>query len=203
MLTNSPFMKTFFGVDLSASPKKKSAYAVLYEDLTCVTGFFKHDDELVEKVEKYSPEVVGIDAPLSFPQKGYYRLCEKALRRLGIRAFSPIFEGMRSLTLRAIQLRSKLEKRGYEVIEIYPGGTQDMLGLPRKNKSREKLYLGLRSLGLRFPESRNGDLLDAVTAALTVFAYKKEEYILVSSSDGCRLVLASPSLKEALLQIKG
>ena len=191
-------MKAFLGADLSASQAKKSAYALLLEDLSCLYGFFTADRELLEIADQYQPEAVGIDAPLSLPSKGYYRGCEKALQKLGVRSFSPIFKGMIQLTTRAMRLKEELEKRGYEVIEVYPGGTQDLLGLPRKRKGRDKLYSSLVGLGLRIKETRSGDILDAVTAALTVYAYKRGEYILVSSSDGCKLVLASPAVRELL-----
>jgi predicted nuclease with RNAse H fold len=45
---------------------------------------------------------------------------------------------MRKLTERGIKLRKILEKK-YEVIEVYPGATQDILKIPRKQKGTEKI----------------------------------------------------------------
>lgn len=187
-------MDVYLGVDLSASRRRKSAYALLYEDLSCKAGFFSGDDELVALAEEYSPRVVGIDAPLSFPKGGRLRGCDKALLRLGVKVFSPVFSGMLELTSRGIKLKEALEERGFEVIEVYPGGSQDLLGIPRKSRDKRGLLEGLRSLGVKFEETLQGDILDAITAAFTSYAYAVGEYILVSSED-CRLILPSPTLR--------
>jgi hypothetical protein len=41
---------------------------------------------------------------------------------------------MRKLTSRGIRLREILEAKGFCVIEVYPGGAQDVLGLARKQR---------------------------------------------------------------------
>jgi dephospho-CoA kinase len=54
------------------------------------------------------------------------------------------------------------------VIESYPGAAQDILCIPRKQKSLDLLREGLRRLGLNGPglETRSHDEMDAVTSAI-------------------------------------
>jgi predicted nuclease with RNAse H fold len=73
---------------------------------------------------------------------------------------------MRKLTVRGIALKEILEGRKYEVIEAYPGGAQDVLGIPRKQKGLDKLRAGLEKLGIEGLNSQMSDHeLDAVTCA--------------------------------------
>lgn len=183
--------KVYIGLDLSASPRRRTAYAILWEDLRCKAAFFREDEELLAIVRSYKPALVAIDAPLSFPASGGLRGCEKALARLGIRALPPVLPGMRQLTERAISLSRRLFEEGFKVIEVYPGGAQDVLGLPRK-KNLEGLLRGLSSLGLVLEaQAINGDILDAATAAYTAWSYARGSYILIRASD-CELILPAP-----------
>ena len=73
---------------------------------------------------------------------------------------------MRKLTVRDIQLRHDLEAEGCRVIEAYPGGAQDVLGIPRKQRGRDKLLAGLQNLGIMGLHSSLSDHeLDAATCA--------------------------------------
>jgi predicted nuclease with RNAse H fold len=71
---------------------------------------------------RFSPEIIGIDAPLSLPGAYFdltdspdfhYRLCD---RELG--AMSPMFLG--GLTARAVSIMHRLESQGKTVLECYP-----------------------------------------------------------------------------------
>ncbi len=51
-------------------------------------------------------------------------------------------------------------------MEVYPGGAQDVFGIPRKQKGLEKLKAGLDNLGLKGLTCLMSDHeLDAVTCA--------------------------------------
>lgn len=142
-------------------------------------------------VNDYRPLVIAIDAPLSLPARGGFRGCERVLARLGIRSLPVTLPGMRLLAERAISLSRKLREQGFEVLEVYPGGAQDILGLPRK-RDRKGLLEGLASLGISInARNVNGDVLDAVTAAYTAWSYSEGNYILIRTSD-CSLVLPAP-----------
>jgi predicted nuclease with RNAse H fold len=72
---------------------------------------------------------------------------------------------MRMLTERGLSLKAKIEKLGHRVVECYPGGAQDVWGLPRQHRDRQGLWRGLEALGVRgLTEAMTGDELDAVTA---------------------------------------
>ncbi len=73
-----------------------------------------------------------------------------------------------------------LQRNGYRVIEIYPGASQDIWGIPRKQKGLSKLRRGLEKLGLKGLNNKmNGDELDAITGALTgkLFLQNKAEVL--------------------------
>ena len=73
---------------------------------------------------------------------------------------------MRKLTMRGINLRRVLEAESYIVFETYPGGAQDVLGIPRKQKGLENLKNGLGRLGITgLTDQMSDHELDAVTCA--------------------------------------
>jgi len=79
------------------------------------------DQMILDAVEKYRPDQVYIDAPLSLPKAYYgigedffYRAADKALK-----AMSPMFLG--GLTARAMKLKVQMEKMDIAVFETYPG----------------------------------------------------------------------------------
>lgn len=135
------------------------------------------DEEILSEVEAESPALVLIDAPLSLPRGRatiedrtgpHFRECDRELRRLGIRFFPLTLGPMRMLTVRGMRLAEELRGRGYRVEEGYPGGAQDLLGIPRKHAGTERLQRALKRFGLggdlrRRPLSH--DELDAVTLA--------------------------------------
>ena len=74
---------------------------------------------------------------------------------------------MRMLTERGLALKAKIETLGYRAVECYPGGAQDVWGLPRQHRDLPGLRRGLEALGVKgLTEAMTGDELDAVTAAL-------------------------------------
>jgi predicted nuclease with RNAse H fold len=140
------------------------------------TALVYTDKEILQKIEKSKPEIVAIDAPLSLPAgresieqrtSVHLRECDKELLRRGIKFFPITLGPMRKLTTRGINLRRTLEDKQFRVIEVYPGGAQDVLGIPRKQQGLEGLKAGLEKLGVSGLNSRMSDHeLDAVTCAL-------------------------------------
>jgi len=101
---------------------------------------------------------------------------------------------MRMLTKRGIKLRKILEKKGYKVIEVYPGATQDILKVARKNVSLKKLRSGLKKLGIKVERRElTHDELDAVTAAFTGYLHLKGKTI--SLGDKKEGVIVVPSFE--------
>ncbi len=145
---------TLFGVTLRISSSHPSALAVLdHQSHLLHLGLFHTDAELLELAGTYQPTLIAIGSPLCLPaglpdlepaahppgtppeHRG--RQLERELGSLGIPCF---FTGrgsiIRQLIYRGIGLSGALQRRGYEVIEVYPHATKVILfgqqALPRK-----------------------------------------------------------------------
>jgi len=163
------------GIDLAGVPHRPTGACVL-NGLRAATALLGTDEEIEAFVEKYAPDLVVIDAPLHLPpgrtsiedrNGSHYRLCDLELRRRGIPFFPITLGPMRTLTVRGIQLKRALEGRGHRVLEMYPGGAQDVWGIPRAARSLPGLKRGLERLGLAgLKKSATDHELDAATGAL-------------------------------------
>ena len=162
------------GLDLAGVETRPTGLCVL-KGMKAETCLVYKDDEILKKVEESKPAIVAIDAPLSLPagrktieQRAnvHLRECDKELLRRGIKFFPVTLGPMRKLTSRGINLRRTLEDKHFRVIEVYPGGAQDVLGIPRKQQGLERLRTGLEKQGIRGLNNRMSDHeLDAVTCA--------------------------------------
>lgn len=162
------------GIDLAASFSRPTGYCLL-RGLKAAPCLLFGDEEILYQIEQAKPDLVAIDAPLTIPpgrqsmeeRKGsHFRPCDEQLRQRRIPFFPITLGPMRALTLRGIKLRQELEGRGFRVIEVYPGGAQDLWGIPRAKKNLEELSRGLRRFrikGLR--RACTAHELDAVSAA--------------------------------------
>jgi predicted nuclease with RNAse H fold len=163
------------GLDLAGVEGRPTGLCVL-TGMKAETSIVYTDDEVLKRVEESKPRVVAVDAPLSLPvgrksveqrTSVHLRECDKELLQKGIRFFPVTLGPMRKLTNRGMNLRRILEGRHFRVIEVYPGGAQDVLGIPRKQQGLERLRAGLKSAGVKGLNSRMSDHeLDAVTCAL-------------------------------------
>ncbi|MGB8065010.1 MAG: PHP domain-containing protein [Candidatus Sulfotelmatobacter sp.] len=164
------------GVDLTAGDKA-TGVAVL-NDFSVETCSLFSDEEILGYIEEHKPGIVSIDSPLGLPgggdtidpKAGIMRVAEHDLASIGIPAYPSLIDSMENLTLRGIRLRRAIEQSSQapRVIESYPGAAQDILCIPRKQKSLELLREGLRRLGLtgRGIETRSHDEMDAITSAI-------------------------------------
>jgi predicted nuclease with RNAse H fold len=163
------------GVDLAGSPRRPTGVCVL-RGVRAEAHVAFGDEEILGLVNRARPDLVPVDAPLSLPagrttihdRSGeHFRACDLELRKRGIRFFPVTLGPMRMLTERGLAIRAKIEQMGCRVVECYPGGAQDMWGIPRQRRDRRGLLKGLEALGVRgLTEAMTGDELDAVTAAL-------------------------------------
>ena len=177
------------GIDLAGSPKRKTGICLLSDNIILSCKIVYTDDEIFEYIKKHSPDLIAIDAPLNLPpgrktleeRNGeHFRPCDRELLKRGIRFFPITLGPMRSLTKRGIALKTKLKRRKYSVIEIYPGAAQDIWKIPRKQYGLEKLLKGLRKLGIKgLTNKMNGDELDAVSGAVVgqLYLQSKAEVI--------------------------
>jgi len=164
------------GIDLAGSPKRNTGICTLKRgDITSCT-IIHTDEEIFDYVEKEKPALIAIDAPLNLPpgrksmedkNEEHFRPCDRELLRRGIRFFPITLGPMRLLTKRGIHLKRVLTRRGYAVIEVYPGAAQDIWHTGRKQDGLFRLRHGLEKLGVKgLNKKMDGDELDAVTAAL-------------------------------------
>lgn len=174
------------GIDLAGVETRPSGFCILDESLNAKTCILYTDKEIVREVERTKPKVVAVDAPLSMPRgrtslkrrsKIHFRECDKELLRMKIKFFPITLGPMRKLTERGIRLRKMLEKKGFNVIEVYPGGAQDVLKIKRKQNGLEKLKSGLENVGIKnLRDGMTGDELDAVTCALVGKFYVEDNF---------------------------
>jgi predicted nuclease with RNAse H fold len=177
------------GIDLAGSPRRSTGICTLKKDNITFCTIVHTDQEIIHYVEKENPSLIAIDAPLNLPpgrksmedkNEEHFRPCDRELLRRGIRFFHITLGPMRLLTKRGIHLKRFLTRRGYAVIEVYPGAAQDIWHTGRKQDGLPKLSKGLEKLGLKGLNKKiNGDELDAITAALVgqLFLHGKAEVL--------------------------
>jgi histidinol phosphatase-like PHP family hydrolase/predicted nuclease with RNAse H fold/dephospho-CoA kinase len=173
---NIPAGSRVIGIDLTAGDKA-TGVAVLNGCSVETCSLFS-DEEILAYVRKNKPKIVSIDSPLGLPgggnsidpKAGIMRVAEHDLASVGIPAYPSLIDSMENLTLRGIRLRRAIESfpRAPRVIESYPGAAQDILCIPRKQKSLDLLREGLRRLGLKGAglETLSHDEMDAITSAI-------------------------------------
>jgi hypothetical protein len=164
------------GIDLAGSAKRNTGICTLKKGNLTFCTIVHTDQEIINYIEKEKPTLIAIDAPLNLPpgrksmedKNGeHFRPCDRELLQRGIRFFPITLGPMRLLTERGIRLKRFLTRRGYPVIEVYPGAAQDIWHTGRKQDGLPKLRQGLEKLGVNgLNKKMNGDELDAVTAAL-------------------------------------
>ena len=177
------------GIDLAGVCTRPTGFCVL-RNMDAETELLLGDEEIVDRTVKADPEVVAVDAPLALPTgrhcleehcrgKPHFRKCDLELRGLGIRFFPITLGPMRLLTKRGMNLRNRLETLGFVVLETYPGGAQDLLGIKRRS-DLEGLRMGLRGLGISADIEKLGITdheLDAITCAFVAKLYAEGDYL--------------------------
>ncbi len=155
------------GVDLAGKESNPSGFAVLLNH-KIKTRLVYPDEELLQLCTRERPDVVAIDAPLSFPREGNLRVADAQLIRLGHRVLPPTFGGMRALTGRGIQLAKKLRAHSIRVVEIHPRTSGRILfGTP----NREEWLIKLGREGWEVRGGTSDHEVDAAMAALTGLLY--------------------------------
>ena len=172
--TSVVVMSLVVGLDLAGVENRPTGFCSLI-GMYAETSLTYTNQEIITKIEKLKPKVVAIDAPLSLPpgrksleeRTGVHlRESDRELLRRRIKFFPITLGPMRKLTMRGLELRGILEGKGFKVIEVYPGGAQDVLGIPRKQQGVDNLRVGLETLGISGLKSGLSDHeLDAVTCA--------------------------------------
>jgi len=185
------------GIDLAGSKKRKTGICILNEKLEAKCFVVFEDREIIQVAKNFKPDIIAIDAPLSLPlgrknlrkSNIHFRKCDKELWKFGIKFFPITLGPMRKLTKRGMKLKKVLEKN-FKVIEVYPGATQDLLKIPRKQFGLKKLKKGLEKLGIKFDKEKlNGDELDAATAAYTGYLFLKNKAVEIGNKEEGTIVI--------------
>ncbi|MEM7826685.1 MAG: DUF429 domain-containing protein [Candidatus Aenigmatarchaeota archaeon] len=153
------------GIDLAGKEKNPTGFCLLIvsnQEESTETMLLYTDDEIIRESQKAAPDLICIDAPLSFPEHGYFRDSDIELKRRGFKPLSPLFPSMALLTKRGIKLKIRLEKMGYKIIEVFPMATEKILGLEKEKKA-------------------NKDKYDSLLCALTGKYYLKNSYELIGN----------------------
>ena len=149
---SDPTGPTLLSVDLTTSPRKPSAYALLSQEAEVVAaGFLGTDAAILLLAQEQHVTLVAMDCPLGLPvglccleescscreaspYKG--RSAERALARMGISSY---FTTKRSIIVamvyRGLALKEQLEAEGHRVLEVYPYASKVRLfgkPLPKK-----------------------------------------------------------------------
>lgn len=166
---------TVVGVDLAGVPHRPTGMCILKE-WDAQTMLTYTDDDILSVIDREKPNLVTMDAPLALPpgrksihqRNGqHFRPCDLELRRKKIPFFPITLGPMRGLTERGLALKNVIEKKGFQIVEIYPGGAQDIWGIPRVKHDMQRLREGLGRLGIKgLREDCSDHELDAATAAL-------------------------------------
>jgi hypothetical protein len=186
----------FLGIDLTSAEAKPSACLGLDRELRLTySGFLYRDSDILEVVNRHGFGLVAVDAPLSLPKglccleagcscqpgaeaKG--RSCERELARLGIPCYFTTKKSIiKAMVYRGIRLRTELETRGYQVIEVYPYASKVRLfgkNIPSKLKPDGLIFLKQQISRLLptiadYVDGFSHHLCDAAIAAYTAFLH--------------------------------
>lgn len=199
-----PRTSRVLGLDLAGSPKRDTGACVLTGPRRLRAAVLHSDREILEFVRSVRPDLVVIDAPLSLPRGRrtiedrsgpHLRACDRELLRRKVPFFPLTLGPMRMLTVRGMRLAKTLSRRGIPVLEGYPGGSQDLLGWPRKKAGTLVLQRRLQREGLGGDLDRRPlthDELDAVTIAWVGWRYRKGDGILIGDPTEGLMLLPRP-----------
>jgi predicted nuclease with RNAse H fold len=187
----------FLGIDLAGVETRNSGICILDENLKAKVLTLGSDDDIIYYIIKIKPDIIAIDAPLSLPfgrcclkdtcscrNRGHLRQCDRELLKMKIKFFPVTLGPMRKLTERGMKLKKIIEEKGFKIIEVYPGGAQDMLKIPRKQKGIDELRKGLMKIGVKgISKMVSHDELDAITSALVGKMYIEGDYLALGNPE--------------------
>lgn len=158
------------GLDLSGSEKKPSGWCLI-DGRRVTTKLLYSDDEILNEVTNARPVIIAIDAPLTMPKEGGFRHVDKELMKLKGKPLPPLMPGMRSLTMRAIGLITRINELSLniKILETHPQTAASRLNVSRSSK---QVLEALKAYGLKpFERNVSKHEVDAMLAALTAWLY--------------------------------
>ncbi|HUO43178.1 MAG TPA: DUF429 domain-containing protein [Methylomirabilota bacterium] len=195
----------FIGIDLAGSPKRPTGFCLADSSLRVECQLLYTDKEILEAVRVSAGRIAAIDAPLALPKgrhcigehcrgRAHFRTCDRVLTRMRIKGFPITIGPMRMLTSRGMNLARRLKRMGVESVETFPGGAQDILGMPRKQVDLEALQRALAEMctGDVLERKLTGDELDAINCALVAKDYASGSYLAIGDPSEILMILPRP-----------
>jgi len=179
------------GLDLAGVSKNPTGVASL-SNRKIETKLLYSDAEIVKQCVQSHPNVVAIDAPLSFPERGGLRAADKRLIERGLRVFPPTFAGMKKLTARGIKLAREMRSQGLRVIEIHPRTSGVILF---GTAERTKWVWSIRRWGRQLKLGKSEHEIDATVAALTGMLWLKKKTEEIGDQKEGTIVIPRGSLE--------
>ena len=176
------------GIDLAGNPRNDTGFCVLTANETLKeveTKILHSDDEVIENLSQIKPELIAIDAPLTY--SGENRKCDDLLKDYG--ALPVTLRGMEMLAIRGTELAKKLRNNNFKVIEIFATGSAKILGF--YNASEKEMQKQLMNAKIRGDVEKrflNKDELDAIFAAITGYLYIKNSTTAIGDETGTIIV---------------
>ena len=179
------------GLDLSSRECKESGYALLSLNLEIIDlGKFHYNSEILNFITTQHPDLVSIDAPLSFGDKGF-RKCEKLMLKSGFRVYPTSIKWMSNLTKRGIYIANKIRRLGIRVIETHPTSSLRAAGFKGNYKSNNEVIQFIsKRWNLKVKTGTSRHIVDAVIAAISGIYYLRNKALIFKADDG-EIVLAS------------
>lgn len=168
------------GIDLAGKENNPTGFSVL-KNSRIRANLLYSDGKIVGACKSENPEIIAIDAPLSFPEEGNLREADSELIRNGYRVFPPTFGGMKLLTERGIQLAKELRGLGFYVIEIHPRTSGRILF---ESDLRSEWISELVDEGWELDLESNDHEIDSALAAFTALLHLKKKTREIGGVDG-------------------
>lgn len=216
--------ETSLGIDLTGSPERPSAYAIINAGRRLLDmGFFAHDEEALSIASRHQPHFVAIDAPLSLPlgldcleeshlchakHQAPGRSGERELAHFGIGCFWTTKRSIiKSMVYRGMALKRRLAVLGFSVLEVYPYATKVILWgrrLPKKTSAEGMAFLsthlGIVIQGLP-PVIPNHDIADALVAAYTAYLHGLGKTLALGDPEEGEIIV--PAFQDLSLRARG
>jgi predicted nuclease with RNAse H fold len=165
------------GINLNANEELSSGVAQL-EDGKIRTFSVYNDKDIYEIIERFSPDLLVINAPLHMSENPY-RSAEKEMVVMGYNPDPQNMGNRKELTRRAVSLRVEYQQN-FEIIECHVESTKKALGIDDVSKLK-----GVRMLNI----VKNIGEKDAIFAAVTGFFYKSGQFTEFGDDEEGKIII--------------
>jgi len=152
------------GIDLAARTTNVSSIAT-YEDGRIRTYSVYSDENILEIIKNFKPDVLAIDAPLVVVEKPF-RSAEREMQQFGYKLMPLNTPDMQDLAKRASSIGYAIENLT-KVIECHPNSTKKALNVNNVKELKNVKFLNI---------IKNEHESDAIFAVVTALFFKEDNY---------------------------